>query len=96
MSPVGRAAGYGDNPITPPRSSWKGGESSMCRAPVPWYLPSPADARSSSVDGGKNFLLRPTQQVVVTILRTRSRQSPRLSYVDVVRSACPPVLSSEC
>ena len=55
MSPVGRAAGYGDNPITPPRSSWKGGESSMCRAPVPWYLPSPADARSSSVDGGKKF-----------------------------------------
>ena len=51
MLPVGRAAGYGVDPSTPPRSSWKGGESPMYRATEALVHILPADARSSSFEG---------------------------------------------
>jgi hypothetical protein len=51
MLPVGRAAGYGIDPSTPPRSSWKGGESPMYRAAEALVHILPADARSSSFEG---------------------------------------------
>ena len=83
MYPVGRAASYGVNPSTPPRSSWKGGELPMYRAAEALVHILPADARSSSFEGERKIHLWPWQQRAV--YSPRPGQSPRLPYVDVVR-----------